>query len=349
MDSSVAAGLLKAAGYEVTGVFMCLGTADKKEGAHQGCCSPADARDAKEAAGRLGIRFFVLNFQKELEVIIKYFVAEYRQARTPNPCIMCNNKLKFGKLWEYAQVSGIENIATGHYARVQEIEGEKRLSRGVDKQKDQSYALFGVGRERLAQMLLPVGGYTKKQIRELAVEMKLAVHNKQESQEICFVADDDYARLVAERAPQICRPGKVVDTQGRELGEHEGVFRYTIGQRRGLGIALGEPAYVVRLEAASNTVVLGGREELMQNRLEATGANWLVEPEPQESFEAEVQIRYNHRGAPGLVRPIADEQGKISRVLVEFAEPVSAITPGQAAVFYKGDIVVGGGWIEKGY
>jgi len=335
----VAAGLLMRAGYEVT----------EGKGAPKGCCSTEDARDAKEVAARLGIRYYVLNFQRELEEIIEYFVCEYRRARTPNPCIMCNTNMKFGKLWEYARASGIDFIATGHHARVQEIDGQRRLCRGVDGLKDQSYSLFGIGREMLEKMVLPVGDYTKGQIRELAVRMKLGVQDKDESQELCFVKDDDYAELVAERAPEICRVGKVVDTQGKELGEHEGVFRYTIGQRRGLRIALGEPAYVVRLDATSNTVVLGSREELRQKRLEATGVRWLIKPEPQESFEAMVQIRYNHGGAAGIVTPRSDEEGKISRAVVEFAAPVSAITPGQAAVFYEDDMVVGGGWIEKGY
>ncbi len=345
VDSSVAAGLLVRAGYEVTGVFMCLGVAGKEEGTHQGCCSPQDARDAREVAERLGIRFSVINFEKELEEIIGYFVDEYRRARTPNPCIMCNTNLKFGKLWEYARASGIESIATGHYAR---IDRQYRLSRGVDRKKDQSYALFGIGRDNLSKIILPVGEFTKDQIRELAAEMKLGIEDKGESQEICFVADDDYARLVAERAPELCRRGKVLDVEGKQLGEHEGVFRFTIGQRKGLGIALGEPAYVVSLDAARNTVVLGGVQDLEQSRLEAAGINWQVEPQDREGFEAIVQIRYNHRGARGFVTPVSDESGRNSRAIVEFAEPVRAITPGQAAVFYIDNTVIGGGWIEKG-
>jgi len=346
VDSSVAAGLLVRAGYEVTGVFMFLGVAGKEEGAEQVC---RKSEEAQRVAERLGIRFSVINFAKEIEDIIGYFVAEYRRARTPNPCIMCNTNLKFGKLWEHARAEGMDYMATGHYARRVEMDGQHRLRRGVDQKKDQSYALFGIGRENLGKILLPIGEYTKDQIRELAAEMKLGVADKGESQEICFVADDDYARLVGERAPELCRRGKVLDVEGNELGEHEGVFRFTIGQRKGLGIALGKPAYVVRLDAARNTVVLGGVEDLEQSRLEASGINWQVVPGAGEGFAAMVQIRYNHRGARGFVRPVADESGKISRAMVDFAEPVRAITPGQAAVFYVDDTVIGGGWIEKGF
>jgi len=353
VDSSVAAGLLQQEGYEVTGVFMCLGvgqkegTAQEQSRSHPGCCSPQDARDAQAVAARLGIRFHVLDFRKELEEIVAYFVSEYLQARTPNPCIVCNTRLKFGKLLDYARISGIDFVATGHYAQIKEVNGQNRLFRGVDGNKDQSYALFGMARENLEKVLLPVGQYRKAQVREWAAQMDLSVHDKGESQEICFVADDDYARLIAERAPQMCRPGKVIDTSGKVLGEHEGIYKYTVGQRRGLGIALGEPAYVVRLDAQTNTVVLGKSEAVMGWRLLATQVNWLVEPPSKGKFEALVQIRYNHRGTPAVVMPKADESGNFTMARVEFAEPVKAIAPGQAAVFYDGDMVIGGGWIDS--
>jgi tRNA-specific 2-thiouridylase len=349
VDSSVAAGLLHRGGYEVTGVFMCLGTAAKEVGSHPGCCAPEDARDAKAVAARLGIPFHVLNFQKELDPIIDAFVNEYCRGRTPNPCILCNTRLKFGKLFEYAELAGIEYVATGHYAQINEIEGAMRLHRGVDPSKDQSYALFGIEYEKLAKIVLPNGRYQKEQIRALACEMNLPVHDKAESQEICFVPDNDYARFVAERAPEIARPGKVVNRQGEELGEHNGIYQYTIGQRKGLGIALGDPAYVVKLDAATNTVVLGSRDELRQRRLTATEVNWLLEPEaiPKEPFEASIQIRYNHRGAKGIVKPIHDENDLANTVEVEFEQPVTAITPGQAAVIYQNDVLLGGGWIDS--
>jgi tRNA-uridine 2-sulfurtransferase len=349
VDSSVAAGLLQQGGYEVTGVFMCLGTAGKEGGSHPGCCSPEDARDAKAVAARLGIPFHVLNFQKELDPIIDHFVNEYRQGRTPNPCILCNARLKFGKLFEYAELADIEYVATGHYAQIKEIDGTMRLHRGVDHTKDQSYALFGIEYEKLEQILLPNGRYRKEQIRELAREMNLPVHDKAESQEICFVPDNDYARFVAARSPDIARPGKVINRQGEELGEHSGIYQYTIGQRKGLGIALGDPAYVVELDAATNTVVLGSRDELMQRHLRAMGMNWLLRREtiPRELFEADIQIRYNHRGAKGMVKPIYDENDLVSTIEAEFDQPIAAITPGQAAVIYQNDVLLGGGWIES--
>ena len=345
VDSSVAAGLLQRAGYECTGVFMCLGQVSNAGG--QGCCSPEDAADAKRVAARLGIDFQVLDFKAEIEEIIDYFVKEYHRGRTPNPCVLCNSRLKFGRLFEYAELIGAEYVATGHYARIVTGDGQKRLCRAVDSKKDQSYALFSMARERLEKVLLPVGDYPKAQVRELAGEMNLPVRDKAESQEICFVPDNDYARLVAERAPELCQRGPVVDTAGKVLGEHEGVFHYTIGQRRGLGIALGEPAYVVELDAASNTVVLGSGEELLRRRLYASEVNWLVAPAPREEFAGAVQIRYNHQPVAARVKPVLEESGTVREVIVDFDEAVSAVTPGQAAVFYDGEVVVGGGWIDR--
>jgi len=350
VDSSVAAGLLQRAGYEVTGVFMCLGQAAKESGGHPGCCSPEDAADARAVAARLGIGFHVLNFQRDLEEIIRYFVDEYRVGRTPNPCVACNTRLKFGKLLQFAEAMGIDYVATGHYARVLEAGGGYRLYWGVDPTKDQSYALFGMGGSKLAKVLLPVGEYRKGEIRALAAEWRLPVHDKRESQEICFVPDDDYAGLVARRAPELCRIGPIVDTSGKVLGEHQGVYRYTIGQRRGLGVALGYPAYVVRLDAATNTVVLGSREELCQRRLVGREMVWMG-PRPEVSrFAAMVQIRYNHRGTAGrvTVRKMGDDD--YDTIEVDFEQPVSAITPGQAVVLYdpQNEYIIGGGWIERG-
>jgi tRNA-specific 2-thiouridylase len=226
--------------------------------------------------------------------------------------------------------------------------GNKLLCRGIDNSKDQSYALFGIGRKNLNKVILPVGSYTKSQVRQLARQMNLPVHDKGESQEICFVPDDDYAGFITKRAPQFGQPGPVVDRAGNILGQHEGIFRYTIGQRRGLSIALGTPAYVVRISAADNTVVLGDRNDLLQRKLWADKVTWLTEAAPAESFGATVQIRYNHRGATGQVTPIFNDNGFADSVMVEFEEPVAAITPGQAAVFYDGEVVLGGGWISRG-
>ena len=349
VDSSVAAALLKRQGYKCTGVFMCLGQGDPGPDGHQSCCSPADAADARRVADRLGIDFYVLDFQRDLEKIIDYFVDEYRCGRTPNPCIKCNSQLKFGKLAQYARAAGAQYVATGHYAQIVDIAGQKRLARGADHDKDQSYALFDMSREQLAGVLFPVGSFSKTDIRQLAHEFELPVHDKAESQEICFVPDDNYGRLVAQRAPEMCQPGPVVDTAGKVLGEHAGIYKYTIGQRRGLGIALGEPAYVVGLDVQENRVVLGSRADLLGERLWASGVNWLIDFVPAEPFEAMVQIRYNHRGVPATVKPlnVGDDHNATS-VVVDFYQPVSAITPGQAAVFYdEYQAVVGGAWIDR--
>jgi tRNA-specific 2-thiouridylase len=345
VDSSVTAVLLKKAGYDCTGVFMCFGQAPKNATSHPGCCSPQDANDARDVAASLGIKFSVLNFQYDLEKIIDYFISEYRNARTPNPCILCNSRLKFGKLLQYASAMDADYIATGHYAQIRNESGAPRLARGIDFDKDQSYALFNVARESFDKILLPLGTYTKKQVRQIAAEANLHVKHKAESQEICFVADDDYASLIAARAPELCKAGNVIDSSGKTIGEHQGIFRFTIGQRRGLGIAMGKPVYVIGLDAKANTVVLGSREELMQNRLWADNINWLIDPPPSEPFDAVVQIRYNHRGAPAKVTPSAD----LNSAIVDFHQPVSAITPGQPAVFYDAENnVIGGGWILRG-
>jgi len=344
VDSSVAACLLKEAGYDCSGVFMCFGQPGRKGRNHRACCSPEDALDAKEVAQCLGIKFAVLNFQQDIERIIDYFVNEYKQGRTPNPCIVCNSMLKFGRLMEYASALEVDYVATGHYAQIRSINGQTRLARGKDKSKDQSYALFNISRKNLGHVVLPLGEYTKPKVRELAVKMNLPVRDKVESQEICFVGDNDYGRLVAERLPEVFKSGDVVDSGGRSLGKHTGIYQYTIGQRRGLGIAGGEPIYVIRLDKATNTVVLGTRAELMQRRLTADRINWLIDPAPAEPFRCVIQIRYNHRGADGMVTPLYNG----TRVIVDFDESVNAITPGQAAVFYDDDQnVIGGGWIES--
>lgn len=358
VDSSTAAALLQRHGYACSGVFMYLGqgrasdgTAEPRPGPDVGAATlPPDmvpaADDAAKVASRLGIPFEVLDCRADLAGIVDYFIAEYRRGRTPNPCVMCNRRLKFGKLLEHARRRGADYLATGHYARIIDTDKGKRLARAVDPAKDQSYALFGIGRRKLEEVLFPLGGYRKDQVRRMAARLELPVYDKEESQEICFVPDDDYAGFLAARAPELRHKGPVVDAAGRVLGEHEGVFRYTIGQRRGLGIALGTPAYVIGLDAAANTVVLGGRAELLSRSLWARDVVWLVDP-PDGSFAALVQIRYNHRGAPARVMPLAGETGG-DLVKIDFATPVSAVTPGQAAVFYdQHQCVLGGGWIER--
>lgn len=350
VDSSVAACLLREQGYDVTGLFMRTGVAEPAiAGAaetaacaprHRGCCSAVDASDARSVAGRLGIPFFALNFKDQFDRIIDYFAEEYQRGRTPNPCILCNEHLKFGRLAEYGRAVGADFIATGHYARIEHREGSYRLMRGVDSGKDQSYVLFGIGRETLARALLPIGAMTKAQVREHAGRFGLPLSDKPDSQDICFVPDRDYTRVVRERRPEAFRPGSIRDHAGQEVGRHDGIPNFTIGQRRGLGVAMGLPVYVTRIDPATGTVIIGTREQLHSLQLVASDVRWLVDP-PDSLFRAEVKIRYAHQAAPARVEVLSSQ-----RVRIHFDTSQSAITPGQAAVFYEGDVVLGGGWIE---
>lgn len=341
VDSSVAAGLLRRAGYQVSGLFMRLG---------QSRVSTSDQQlaedDARRVADLLDIELITVDFRDELQSIVKYFVDEYRSGRTPNPCIMCNRRLKFGKVIDYAIANGFAYSATGHYARMVTTETNKHLSRAVDMSKDQSYSLFGMGFERQERVLFPTGEYHKSEIRAIAKEMGLPVHDKGDSMEICFVPDDDYIGLLHELAPELERPGKVVDTSGKVVGEHNGVHQFTIGQRKGLNIPLGYPAYVVDIDPESNTVVLGDKQAAYSNKLFASDMIWLAKESPREPFRAKVQVRYNNRNAAaGTIYPIWEDGVYAGTMKVEFDEPVLAITPGQASVVYNENLVLGGGWI----
>jgi len=376
VDSSVAASLLLAAGHEVVGVFMRLGspgeTIDelipfdsagvscdpaKVKIGHQGCCSINDAADARLVAAHLGIPLYVCNFKKDFGRIIEYFVEEYARGRTPNPCVRCNDWLKFGKLHEYAAQIGADAVASGHYARVEESTAGvgPRLLRGVDRSKDQSYVLFGIGREKLGEMMLPIGAFTKPEIRAIARARSLPVFDKPDSQEICFVPDNDYAGLVERRRPGLASEGEIRDTGGHVLGTHGGQHRFTIGQRRGVGVALGHPIYVVDRDPVANTVTVGSRDDLMAAGLIAHEANWLAEPPGGGRwFGARVQYRSNGESVPARVRALPDgaattPSGRAGRFEVEFARPVEAVAPGQAAVVYDeaDEAVLGGGWIER--
>jgi tRNA-specific 2-thiouridylase len=343
VDSSVAAWLLREEGYEVVGLFMRMGVfAETETAPRRSCCSLADAADARRVADLLGIPFYVLDFQAEFDRIIKYFCDEYCRGRTPNPCIVCNRDLKFGRLFEKARQIGADLIATGHYARIEKAPAGPVLKRGLDPAKDQSYVLFAMAPEQLAHTLLPLGAKRKADVRAMARDLRLPVQEKPDSQEICFVPDDDYMRLLRERRPDALRPGVIVDTAGRVLARHEGVARFTIGQRHGLGIAVGEPRYVVDINPETAVVTVGPREALLRKEMDVADVNWLVPGPVPESLGASVQIRYTHRAAPATVRAVGSR-----RVHVIFDEPQSAITPGQAAVFYDGDVVLGGGWIGK--
>lgn len=379
VDSSVAAALLQRQGYDCVGVFMRLGNdpADltdeqveliacspelraehEKELAlsknyapqkthKQGCCSTSDAADARFVAGMLEIPFYALNFQHDFGGIIDYFVREYNAGRTPNPCVRCNEYLKFGKLSRYARAIGADYVATGHYARVEHDAGESRLLRGRDHKKDQSYVLFGVPRDELGHMLLPIGDLEKTEVRRVAEELGLPVFNKPDSQEICFVPDNDYARLVKAKSPDTVRAGEFVDPAGKVVGKHDGHQHFTIGQRKGVGVAFGYPIYVSAIDPATNRVTLAGKEALLHRTLTAREVNWLTGPEtpvgPQESVRCQAKVRYNSPPLPATACMTGPDELKVT-----FDEPVTAITPGQAVVCYteQGERLLGGGWID---
>jgi tRNA-specific 2-thiouridylase len=347
VDSSVAAYLLKQQGYEVIGLFMRTGvhTPDNASTpAHKkGCCSAVDAGDARRVADRLDIPFYALDFERDFERIIDYFADEYLAGRTPNPCVVCNNWLKFGKLWSYGKQLEADYIATGHYARIRECNGHFELHRGLDPDKDQSYVLAGLRRSLLPHLLFPIGGYRKEQVRQLARTAGLGVSDKPDSVEICFVPDGDHGALIRRRRPERATTGHIVDTAGTVLAEHEGIENFTIGQRKGLGFAAGERRYVLHLVPETQEVVVGRREELLSSGLMAVRVNWLVDT-PSGPLSCAVKIRYRHSAAPATVWAAPDQRAR-----VEFAEPQSAITPGQAVVFYQDDQVLGGGWIEGAF
>ena len=306
-----------------------------------GCCSASDAADARFVAGKLNIPFYVLDFKDEFDRLIDYFVDEYSRGRTPNPCIVCNDRLKFGRLVDYADAVGAAYVATGHYARIGERDGRPVLMKAIDSAKDQSYALFRIDRAVLDLVLFPLGELTKDRVRGEALRRGLPVHDKPDSVEICFVPDRDYARVVRERRPESFIPGDVVDGEGNVLGRHEGLPHYTIGQRRGLGIAAGKPIYVTRIDVENNRVVMGEREALLRRSLLADCVRLLSDP-PQGPFAAQAKIRYLHPAADATVTLLDG-----ARMRVDFDEPQPALTPGQACVVYDGDVVIGGGWITE--
>lgn len=344
VDSSVTGALLKRDGHDIVGLFMrngvTAGSAAKSN--KQGCCSLEDSNDARFVASQLGARFYVLNFAEDFERIIRYFVDEYKRGRTPNPCAVCNTDLKFGKLLDYARMVGADKVATGHYARTELRDGRWRLLRGIDRTKDQSYYLFGLTQEQLSRALFPLGGMTKHQVRALAGEFGLKTRDKPESMEICFVPEGDYRAVVAQHEPDALRAGPVVSTSGEVLGEHGGVAGFTVGQRRGLGIAAPKPWYVVRLEPESNTVVVGEEHELAIHEITASHVNWigLTSLPPGESVRATVKVRYRHEGEPATLT------GQDNGVRITFDQPIKGASPGQCAVFYDGEEVLGGGWID---
>jgi tRNA-specific 2-thiouridylase len=352
VDSSVAAALLKEEGHEVIGITMVLWEYDqswKNVVRQKICCSLESINDARRVCGRLGVRHYLVDFREEFRrSVIQNFVGEYIAGRTPNPCILCNAHVKWEALVNKAEALGVELLATGHYARIQHGEGgNDLLMKGIDPQKDQSYVLWRVPRERLTRTIFPLGNLRKEETRKIAERIGLSVSGKMESQDICFIPDDNYERFLKEwadgTASRAFQPGKMVDRTGRVLGTHRGIPFYTVGQRRGLGIAAGKPVYVTAIDAVTNTISVGPEEDLFAHGLIASGVNWvsLREP-PAGEIRCAVKIRSRHEETPVRLSVLPD-----GRVCVLFDHPQKAVTPGQSAVFYDGEVVLGGGVIEQ--
>ena len=331
IDSTVAALLLKREGYEVFGLHMLV---PRKE--------PDEREHLQRIAHILGIEFHVVDLRGEFEGLISRFCADYMRGRTPNPCIVCNRDIKFGTLMKKALEMGADIFATGHYARLDKSEHRVKLLRGADRGKEQSYFLFALKQEQLLRALFPNGNMSKDEVRKIAADAGLPVLDRGESQEICFLDGRDYRDLLRERIPESAVPGEIIDTAGRVIGKHEGIQFYTIGQRRGLGIALGKPIYVVKIDAKANRVVVGEKRDLLRKEFTVEDVNWVSIEEPREALTADAQIRYTHQPSRASIVPIGN-----GAVRVEFEQPQPAITPGQAAVFYDGDVLLGGGWISE--
>ena len=340
VDSSVAAWMLREEGLALVGLFMRNGVhVEEHESSKKSCCSVSDARDARMVAAALGIPFQAVDLQDEFKSIIQYFLREYARGRTPNPCAVCNRDLKFNRLLSFARELGASGVATGHYARLAIENGRVRVRRGVDAHKDQSYQLFSVAEDNLAHTRLPLGDLKKSAVRELARKASLRTSAKKDSQEICFVPSNDYRKLLAEQKVEL-HAGRLVDSAGQELGTHTGTENFTIGQRRGHGVAGGEPLYVIALEPSTGTVVLGSQRECHVTSMQVTDLNWIGFDVPVSGeFRCAVQHRYHCEPAAvtvAVANGVAD---------VLFDAPALAVTPGQGAAFYRGDLLLGGGWI----
>ncbi len=347
VDSSLTAALLVHQGYDVIGATMQIWEKDQggDDPDSRGCCSLSAVDDARRVANKLGIPYYVLNFRDMFqETVVKYFMAEYSAGRTPNPCIACNRYVKFEGLLTKALALGAEYVATGHYAQIRYDENRQRyiLQKGVDPAKDQSYALYHLNQHTLSHFLMPLGSFTKTETRKLAKELELSVADKPDSQEICFVPNDDYKAFLKERIPESLRPGNIIDTTGKVLGKHQGVQLYTVGQRKGLGLAVGKPLYVVAVDAERNEVIVGSDQDVFASELVADDLNFITIDNLDKPLVADAKIRYSAMPAKATVTPIGNGQ-----VHVRFAAAQRAITPGQSVVFYHDDIVVGGGIITK--
>lgn len=346
VDSSVAAYLLKEQGYDVIGVTMQIWQDEDPlaQAENGGCCGLSAVDDARRVADRLGIPYYVLNFKREFkENVIDYFMDEYMHARTPNPCIACNRYVKWEALLNRARELDCDYIATGHYARVVQLDnGRYALKKSATDRKDQTYALYNLTQEQLAHTLMPVGEYEKEQIREIAAKIGLLIANKPDSQEICFIPDNDYAGYIERESGKTFPKGNFVDLEGNILGTHKGIIHYTIGQRKGLGLSMGSPVFVVDIRPETNEVVIGSNLDTFHDSLYAGKVNLMSVDALEGEREVVAKIRYSHKGAPCRIRMVDEDT-----VLCKFEEPVRAITPGQAVVFYDGDIVLGGAVIDR--
>lgn len=346
VDSSAAAALLLQQGFDLIGITLKLWPQDCASRAEDKCCGPQAVADARSVCHKLGIPFYLVDeaedFQRE---VIAYFAEEYKAGRTPNPCVMCNEKLKFGALIRRARQLGADSIATGHYARVSRdaATGRTLLRRGRDLRKDQSYFLFSLRQDQLERSVFPLGELNKDSTREVARDSHLKTAEKEESMEICFVPDKDYGRFLEQAKLVAKHQGEIVDMKGRVLGYHDGIEFYTIGQRKGLGLSSPKPLYVIKLDAAANRVIVGDDSALSRENFEIERCNWIAWAEPPTSFEALAKIRHNHPGAMATVTTLPG-----ARAVIKLHTPQRAITPGQACVLYQEDLVVGGGWICAG-
>lgn len=360
VDSSATAALLLEQGYDVIGITLKLWPQDCVNRAEDKCCGPQAVTDARAVCHKLGIPYYLIDEADEFQKhVIQYFADEYKAGRTPNPCVMCNQNLKFGRLIDRARQLGAEFIATGHFARIERPltpslspsngervakpgEGRYLLKRGRDLKKDQSYFLFSLRQDQLARALFPLGEKTKSDTREVARQCKLKTADKEESMEICFVPDNDYGGFLEKSNLVQMHRGQIVNLQGQVIGHHDGVAFYTIGQRKGLGLSSPQPLYVIELDAENNRVVVGDDSALERDEFTVDRCNWIPFDNPPETLEAIVKIRYNHPGTAATVIPQSDDRAR-----VKLHDPHRAITPGQAAVFYQDDLVVGGGWITR--